>query len=57
MAISPKRRAEILEALRKGTVPQDGLDMLAVGLGPFEKTVDEDLREQKKANNASQRDS
>ena len=44
MSISPKRRVEILEALRKGTVPQDGLDMLAVGLSPFEKTVDEDLR-------------
>ena len=44
MAISPKRREEILEALRKGTVPQDGLDTLAVGLDPFEKTVDEDLR-------------
>jgi hypothetical protein len=44
MAISPKRREEILEALRKGTVPQDGLDMLAVGLSPFEKTVDDDLR-------------
>ena len=44
MAISPKRRNEILEALRKGTVPQDGLDLLAVGLSPFEKTVDDDLR-------------
>lgn len=44
MATSPKRRAEILEALRKGTVPQDGLDMLAVGLTPFETTVDADLR-------------
>jgi hypothetical protein len=44
MAISPKRRNEILEALRKGTVPQDGLDLLAVGLAPFAATVDEDLR-------------
>ena len=44
MAISPKRRNEILEALRKGTVPQDGLDLLAVGLAPFEQTVDDDLR-------------
>jgi len=43
MAISPKRRNEILEALRKGTVPQDGLDLLAVGLAPFEQTVDDDL--------------
>ena len=44
MSTSPKRREEILEALRKGTVPQDGLDVLAVGLAPFEKTVDDDLR-------------
>jgi hypothetical protein len=45
MAASPKRRNEILDALRKGTVPQDGLDMLAVGLGRFEQTVDADLRQ------------
>lgn len=44
MAISPKRREEILGALRMGTVPQDGLDVLAVGLGRFETTVDEELR-------------
>ena len=44
MAISQKRRDEILGALRKGTVPQEGLDLLAVGLAPFEKTVDEELR-------------
>jgi len=44
MSTSPKRREEILEALRKGTVPQEGLDVLAVGLAPFEKTVDDDLR-------------
>ena len=44
MAISPKRRAEVLDALRKGTVPQEGLDLLAVGLGRFEQTVDDELR-------------
>lgn len=44
MAISRKRRDEILDALRKGTVPQDGLDLLAVGLNRFEPTVDDDLR-------------
>ena len=52
MAISPKRRDEILDALRKGTVPQDGLDALAVGLGRFEKTVDEDLSRVKEGGNA-----
>src|SRR5262245_26589408 len=52
MAISPKRRAEILEALRKGTVPQDGLDVLAVGLDRFEATVDEDLRRVQEGGNA-----
>ena len=44
MTVSPKRRDEMLDALRKGTVPQDGLDLLAVGLARFEQTVDEDLR-------------
>jgi len=52
MAISPKRRVEILEALRKGTVPQDGLDMLAVGLSRFEQTVDDDLRRVQEGGNA-----
>ncbi len=44
MSVSPKRRAEVLDALRKGTVPQDGLDLLAVGLSRFEQTVEEDLK-------------
>ena len=41
--ISPKRRTEILDALRRGTVPEDGLDLFAVGLERFEPTVNEDL--------------
>jgi len=41
--ISPKRRTEILDALRRGTVPEDGLDLFAVGLDRFEPTVNEDL--------------
>ena len=41
--ISPKRRSEILDALRRGTVPEDGLDLFAVGLERFEPTVNEDL--------------
>jgi hypothetical protein len=41
---SPKRRQEILDALRRGTVPQDGLDLFAVGLERFESTLDDELR-------------
>lgn len=41
---SPKRRESVLDALRRGTVPQDGLDVLAVGLERFEPTVDAEMR-------------
>ena len=41
---SPKRRQEILDALRRGTVPQDGLDLFAVGLDRFESTFEDELR-------------
>lgn len=41
--VSPQRRAEVLDALRRGTVPAGGLDVLAVGLGRFEATVREEL--------------
>src|SRR4051794_27832564 len=43
MDISRERRREIIGALRKGTVPQRGLDFLAVGLGRFEPVVAEEL--------------
>src|SRR5205823_2841168 len=43
MDISRERRREIINALRKGTVPQRGLDFLAVGLGRFEPVVAEEL--------------
>ncbi|MBR9910598.1 MAG: BREX system ATP-binding protein BrxD [Gammaproteobacteria bacterium] len=43
MTISQQRRQDILDALRRGTVPQYGLDALAVGLQPFEKAFDEEL--------------
>lgn len=43
MTVSPQRRVEILDALRRGTVPSQGLDALAVGLDRFEPTFDEDL--------------
>lgn len=43
MEISPERRREIIAALRKGTVPQRGLDFLAVGLQRFENVISEEL--------------
>ncbi|MFD2082892.1 P-loop protein of unknown function [Actinopolymorpha cephalotaxi] len=43
MSISEQRRREIIDALRRGTVPQQGLDVLAVGLGRFESAVGEEL--------------
>jgi hypothetical protein len=41
--VSPARRREVIDALRRGTVPQAGLDLFAVGLDRFESAVDEDL--------------
>ncbi len=41
--ISPQRRREIIDALRRGTVPRNGLDALAVGLNRFEKNTAEEL--------------
>ena len=43
MDISRERRREIIAALRKGTVPQRGLDFLAVGLGRFEPVMSAEL--------------
>lgn len=40
---SPQRRDEVIDALRRGTVPQSGLGELAVGLERFEATIDEEL--------------
>ena len=42
--LSPKKRIEVLDALRRGTVPQDGLDVLAVGLDRFRDPIDQELR-------------
>lgn len=41
--ISPQRRLELLDALRRGTVPQRSLDAFAVGLDQFEGAIDADL--------------
>jgi len=43
LPISPLRREQVLDALRRGTVPQEGLANLAVGLERFQTTVREDL--------------
>jgi hypothetical protein len=44
MVISPQKRQEILDALRRGTVPNNNLDAFAVGLERFEATLDEELQ-------------
>jgi hypothetical protein len=44
MSISPQRREEVIDALRRGTVPRSSLDAFAVGLEGFEATLEEDLR-------------
>ncbi len=41
--VSPVRRSEIIDALGRGTVPARGLDVLAVGLGRFAGSIDEEL--------------
>ncbi|MEZ5229955.1 MAG: BREX system ATP-binding protein BrxD [Acidimicrobiales bacterium] len=43
MTVSPQRRADILDALRRGTVPAQGLDALAVGLERLSPMFDEEL--------------
>mgnify|MGYP003897526067 CR=1 FL=1 len=44
MDISPQRRDEILDALRKGTVPGSRLDAFAVGIDHLQVHMDEELR-------------
>jgi hypothetical protein len=41
--VSPARRREVIDALRRGTVPQAGLDLFAVGLDRFESAVEGEL--------------
>jgi hypothetical protein len=43
--MSPQRRIEILGALRRGAVPHDGLDFLAVGLDHLSGALDEELEQ------------
>ncbi|TBT83001.1 hypothetical protein ET989_12750 [Propioniciclava sinopodophylli] len=42
-SVSPRRRREVIDALRRRTVPANGLDLLAVGLTPFESALGSDL--------------
>ena len=44
MSLSPQRQQEVIDALRRGTVPRSSLDAFAVGLAPFEASLDEELR-------------
>lgn len=41
--ISAQRRRDIIDALRKGTVPRSGLGLFAVGLERFEGAIDAEL--------------
>lgn len=41
--IAPQRRREIIDALRRGTVPQRGLDALAVGTDRFAAAIADEL--------------
>lgn len=41
--VSPARRREVIDALRRGAVPAVGLDLFAVGLDRFAGAVGEDL--------------
>src|ERR1051325_3476860 len=41
--VSPQRRREIIDALRRGTVPQRGLDTFAVGMERFQDAIDQEL--------------
>jgi len=43
VVISPRRQQEIVNALRRGTVPQQGLDVMAVGIDRFTPAIDEEL--------------
>ncbi|HQU44834.1 MAG: ATP-binding protein, partial [Planctomycetia bacterium 21-64-5] len=44
MSLSPQRRQEVIDALRRGTVPRSSLDAFAVGLERFEAALDDELR-------------
>lgn len=41
--VSPQRRREIIDALRRGTVPQRGLDAFAVGMDRYQEAIDQEF--------------
>ncbi|WP_371478808.1 BREX system ATP-binding protein BrxD [Kitasatospora sp. NBC_00315] len=41
--VSAARRRDVIDALRRGAVPENGLDLLATGLGRFESALDAEL--------------
>jgi hypothetical protein len=41
--VSAAKRREVIDALRRGAVPESGLDLLAVGLSRFDTALDEEL--------------
>jgi hypothetical protein len=41
--LSPQRRAQVIDALRRGTVPREGLAAFAVGIERFEAALDADM--------------
>ncbi len=41
--VSPQRRREIIDALRRGTVPQRGLDAFAVGMDRYRDAIDQEF--------------
>lgn len=43
--LSPARRNDLIRALRNGTVPDRGLEFLAVGLDHFDRVLTDELRE------------
>jgi hypothetical protein len=43
-SVSARRRREVIDALRRGTVPQNGLDLLAVGIDRFGAVFDSELQ-------------
>lgn len=43
MVVSPARRRQVIDALRRGAVPETGLDLFAVGLNGFQGAIGEEL--------------
>jgi bacteriophage exclusion system BrxC/D-like protein len=41
--VSPARRRDVIDALRRGAVPESGLDLLATGLDRFQAALDAEL--------------